>query len=70
MLKVVIMKSYNIAVIKGDGIGPEVVDAALGFIAPIEQKFNIKLNLHTYPYCTEYWLQNDKKLGFTDDVIN
>ena len=46
------MKNYNIGVIKGDGIGPEVVDACLMSIAPIEQKFNIKLNLHTYPYCT------------------
>lgn len=37
----------NIAVIKGDGIGPEVVDATLSVLDKIEKKYNHKFN-YTY----------------------
>jgi 3-isopropylmalate dehydrogenase len=38
------MKSYNIAVLPGDGIGPEVMDVALSVLDLVGQEFNIKFN--------------------------
>lgn len=40
---------YNIAVLKGDGIGPEIVDAALGVLDRAGQKFG-----HTFSYQRGY----------------
>ena len=40
--------NYNIALIKGDGIGPEIVDSACAVLDKIGQRFN-----HTFAY-TEY----------------
>ncbi len=42
------MKEYNIAVIKGDGIGPEIVDEALKVLDATGEKFGFKFN---YNYC-------------------
>ena len=38
------MKSYNIAVLPGDGIGPEVMEVALRILDLVGQEFNIKFN--------------------------
>lgn len=38
------MGNYNIAVIKGDGIGPEVVDSAIKIMDTIAEKYNHKFN--------------------------
>ncbi len=37
-------KEYKIAVMAGDGIGPEVMDEALKVLAAVEKKFDLKLN--------------------------
>lgn len=37
---------YNIAVLSGDGIGPEVMEQALRVLAVIEKKTNISINKH------------------------
>lgn len=42
------MQTYNIAVLAGDGIGPEVMTEALKVLAVVEKKFNFKLNYHHY----------------------
>ena len=38
------MKTYNIAVIKGDGIGPEVTNSAIDVLTKIGERFDIKFN--------------------------
>ncbi len=38
------MSNYNIAVIKGDGIGPEIVDAGIKVLNKIAQKYNHEFN--------------------------
>ena len=38
------MGNYNIAVIKGDGIGPEVVNSAMKVMDKIAEKYNHKFN--------------------------
>ena len=42
------MKSYNIAVIKGDGIGPEIVDEAIKVLDAVSKKVGFKLNYKEY----------------------
>ena len=42
------MKSYNIAVIGGDGTGPEVVREAVKVLDVSAKKFNLKLNYTPY----------------------
>lgn len=43
------MKKYNICVIKGDGIGPEIIDEAIKVLDAISGKFEIEFN---YEYCS------------------
>ncbi|MCR4925254.1 MAG: 3-isopropylmalate dehydrogenase [Clostridiales bacterium] len=38
------MKNYNIAVLKGDGIGPEIVDEAIKVLDRVGEKFDFKFN--------------------------
>ena len=38
------MKTYKIAVIKGDGIGPEIVNAAIGVMDAAGEKFGMKFD--------------------------
>ena len=38
------MKSYNIAVLPGDGIGPEIMDAALRVLDLVGKEFNVRFN--------------------------
>ena len=42
------MKSYNIAVIGGDGTGPEVVREAIKVLDVAAKKFDLKLNYTEY----------------------
>ena len=44
------MKTYNIAVLPGDFIGPEVIDAAIKVIDFAAQKFDFKLNYTRLPF--------------------
>ena len=41
-------KSYNIAVIPGDGIGPEVTSSAVKVLEAVSGKFGFKLNFTEY----------------------
>ena len=38
------MKNYNIVVLKGDGIGPEIVDEALKVLDATGEKYGFKFN--------------------------
>ena len=41
--------NYRIALLKGDGIGPEIVDSAVKVLKTIEQKFDFSLTFTEYP---------------------
>lgn len=41
-----IKRSWNLAILKGDGVGPEVIDATLPTIKIIEKKLGIKININ------------------------
>ncbi len=47
---------YKIAVVKGDGIGPEVVDEGLKVLKAVSQSDGFKYELTDYPYNSEYYL--------------
>ena len=43
------MKTYSIAVLPGDGIGPEVIAQAVRVLEAVAERFELKLVLHTLP---------------------
>jgi 3-isopropylmalate dehydrogenase len=56
------MKSYNIAVIGGDGTGPEVVREALKVLDATAPKFGLKLNYTHYDFGGERYLRTREVL--------
>ena len=38
------MKKYDVCVIKGDGIGPEIIEEAIKVLDAVSHKFNFELN--------------------------
>src|SRR3974377_1708205 len=62
------MKSYNIAVIGGDGTGPEVVREAVKVLTAAARKFNLKLNYTDYDLGGVRYLRTGEALP--DSVLN
>jgi 3-isopropylmalate dehydrogenase len=56
------MKSYNIAVIGGDGTGPEVVREAIKVLDVASQKFGFKLNYTHYDFGGERYMRTKEVL--------
>ncbi len=56
------MKSYNIAVIGGDGTGPEVVREAVKVLDAAAKKFNLKLNYTPYDIGGERYIKTGEVL--------
>ena len=57
------MKKFKIAVIPGDGIGPEVVAEGIKVLKQIEkldQTFTMEFDY--FPWGCEYYLKNHKKM--------
>ena len=52
------MKSYEIALIPGDGIGVDVTDATVQVMAAAAQKFGFHLNNTEFPWSCEWYLQH------------
>ena len=52
------MKSYNIAVIGGDGTGPEVTREAVKVLDVAAKKFGFKLNYTDYDFGGARYLRN------------
>ncbi|QGM80459.1 3-isopropylmalate dehydrogenase [Otariodibacter oris] len=42
------MQTYNVAVLSGDGIGPEIMAQAIKVLDAVQQKYQFKLNYHPY----------------------
>jgi 3-isopropylmalate dehydrogenase len=56
------MKSYNIAVIGGDGTGPEVIREAIKVLDAASQKFQLKLNYTHFDFGGERYLRTGEVL--------
>ena len=66
--KQIFMKSYNIAVIGGDGTGPEVVREAVKVLDAAARKFKFKLNYTDYDIGGERYLKTGEILP--DSVLS
>src|SRR5260221_6557877 len=55
-------KSYNIAVIGGDGTGPEVIREAVKVLDAAAKKFNLKLNYQSYDLGGDRYLRTKEAL--------
>ena len=55
-------KSYNIAVIPGDGTGPEVVAETLKVLNAAADKYSLKLNFESFDYGGDRFLATDEAL--------
>ncbi len=67
-LGLIYMKSYNIAVIGGDGTGPEVVQEAVKVLDAAAQKFGLKLNYTPYDIGGDRYIKTGEVLP--DSVID
>lgn len=56
------MKSYNIAVIPGDGTGPEVIREGIKVLESVSARFNFKFNFHYYDFGGERYLRTGETL--------
>ncbi len=61
------MKSYNIAVLGGDGTGPEVIREAIKVLEVAQKKFNFKLNYTDYDLGGDRYLRTKEALP--DSVV-
>jgi 3-isopropylmalate dehydrogenase len=62
------MKNYNIAVIGGDGTGPEVIREAVKVLQAASPKFNFKLDLQHYDLGGDRYLRTKEVMP--DSVVN
>ena len=60
-------KQYKIAVIPGDGTGPEVIDESIKVLDAVSQKFGFQLNYTQYPLGGEHYKKTGEILN--DDTI-
>ena len=56
------MKTHRIAVIPGDGIGPEVIDAAIPIIERAASKHEVRLAFERLPYSADHYLKTKETL--------
>ena len=56
------MKIYNIAVIPGDGIGPEVIREGIKVLESVSKVSNFNLNFHYYDFGAERYLKTKETL--------
>lgn len=56
-------KKHRIAVLAGDGIGPEVVREGLRVLEAIESRFGFEVELTELPFGTDYWLATGGENG-------
>ncbi|UCG49873.1 MAG: 3-isopropylmalate dehydrogenase [Phycisphaerales bacterium] len=62
------MSSYSMAVIPGDGIGPEIIPAGVAVLEAAAEKFGFQLSYENFPYGAGYY----KKTGrfMPDDALD
>lgn len=60
------MAKYEIAVIPGDGIGPEVIDAALAVLAECESRYGLELNYTSHDFSADLYRRTGRKITADD----
>ncbi len=54
-------RKYTVAVLPGDGIGPEVVEQAVEVLRKAEELFEFRITFDTFEAGARYWLKNGRK---------
>ena len=54
------MRTYKVAAIPGDGIGPEVLEAGLAVLEALEKTEGFSLNTVSFPWGSEFYLQHGR----------
>lgn len=60
------MREYAIEVIPGDGIGPEVMDAALAVVKECETRYGLKLNYTFHDFSADLYRRTGRKITASD----
>ena len=60
------MAKYEIAVMSGDGIGPEVIEAALAVLKQCETRFGLELNYTSYDFSADLYRRTGRKITAAD----
>ncbi len=61
------MKSYDIAIIPGDGVGSEVADEAVKILQASAQKYGFEIKTESFEWGCDYYLKHGKMMP--DDVL-
>ncbi|MCG5252237.1 tartrate dehydrogenase [Brevibacillus agri] len=56
-------KLYKIAVIPGDGIGPEVIQEGVKVLEKVVELTNVRFDFHYFPWGCEYYLQHGRMMA-------
>ena len=57
------MKSYKIAVMRGDGIGPEIIEEGLKVLDAVSERENFELDWVEFPHGAEHYLETGELLN-------
>lgn len=60
------MDRYEIAVIPGDGIGPEVVDAALAVLAACQERYGVRLEYAFHDFSADLYRRTGRVISIED----
>ena len=61
------MKSYDIAIIPGDGVGAEVADEANKILQAVSQKYGFGVKAESFEWSCNYYLKHKKMMP--DDAL-
>ena len=61
------MKSYDIAIIPGDGVGTEVADEAIKILQATAQKYEFSVKIESFNWSCDYYLKHGKMMP--DDAL-
>ena len=56
------MGTHNIAVIRGDGIGPEVIEEGVKALAAAQQRFGFELAYEEFPWGSDYYFEHGRMM--------
>ncbi|MEE8442622.1 MAG: isocitrate/isopropylmalate family dehydrogenase, partial [Dehalococcoidia bacterium] len=56
------MKTYTIAVIPGDGIGPEVVTEGVKVLRALEHRFDLRFDFTEFDWGSEYYFKHGEMM--------
>ncbi len=61
------MSEFNIALLKGDGIGPEIIDVGTRVLDAVANVEGLSLRYTEYPFCSDYYIKHG--VIITDEAI-